>query len=455
MTATMPSRDAADTSIPLKIQGRALVAAGFGQNVILTTVTTFILLYLLQYVHMSTAGIAVVTTIITVAKFLDAIADPLMGSLIDMTRTRWGKLRPFVLFSAVPVAVLTGLLFTVPNIPESGQLVFFGIVYLLWGFSYTVCDVPFWALIGSAFPDTEMRTRVISNVRAFGAISLGLATLGLPYLAAAFSFGPTDAAGWTRAVFLIAVVGMGLYLLAFFLTRERVTEAKTRLTIRQLFGTLLRNTPLLIVLIGSIIGFGRQIVQAGGAVFAVIAYGDPLYFTYIGAAIIAGVVIAAFLTPLLLRRFSAKSLMIVSSFVGAALYLALWFVGFASLVGMIVFIFLTGLTLGIFLVVQTTLIADAVDDVERRTGVRNDGISFATLTFSSKIMGALAVLVFGAFVVLAGYQDGVKITPELQNTVFFSITVIPAISCVLSAIPFFFYRLKSQKSTENEFNELA
>jgi sugar (glycoside-pentoside-hexuronide) transporter len=457
MRATTPSSvEPATTGIPPKVQGRALVAAGFGQNVILTTVTTFILLYLLQYVHMSTAGIAVVTTIITVAKFLDAIADPLMGSIIDMTRTRWGKLRPFVLFSAVPVALLTGLLFTVPHIPESGQLVFFGIVYLLWGFSYTVCDVPFWALIGSAFVDPAMRTRVISNVRAFGAISLGLATLGLPYLAAAFSFGPTDAAGWSRAVFLIAVIGMGLYLLAFFFTRERMTEAKTRLSVRQLFGTLFRNTPLLLVLIGSIIGFGRQIVQAGGAVFAAIAYGkNPIYFTYIGAAIIAGVVIAAFFTPLVLRRTSARTLMIVSSFAGAALYLALWIVGYASLIGMVVFIFLTGLTLGIFLVVQTTLIADAVDDVERRTGVRNDGISFATLTFSSKIMGALAVLVSGAFVVLAGYHSGVQVTDAMKQTVFFSITIIPAISCVLSAIPFFFYRLKSQRSTENAFDELA
>jgi sugar (glycoside-pentoside-hexuronide) transporter len=455
MTATTPAA-AADTSIPLKVQGRALVAAGFGQNVILTTVTTFILLYLLQYVHMSTAGIAVVTTTITVAKFLDAIADPLMGSLIDMTHTRWGKLRPFVLFSAVPVALFTGLLFTVPNVSESGQLVFFGVVYLLWGFSYTVCDVPFWALIGSAFPDPAMRTRVISNVRAFGAISLGLATLGLPYLAAAFSFGPTDAAGWSRAVFLIAVVGMGLYLLAFFFTRERMTEAKTRLTVRQLFGTLLRNTPLLLVLIGSIIGFGRNIVQAGGAVFAVIAYGkNPIYFTYIGAAIIAGVVIAAFLAPLLLRRATAKRIMIISSFVGAALYLALWIVGYASLIGMIVFIFLTGLTLGIFLVVQTTLIADAVDDVERRTGVRNDGISFATLTFSAKIMGALAVLVSGAFVVLAGYHADVHITPDMKQTVFFSITIVPAISCVLSAIPFFFYRLGNRTSTENAFTEIS
>jgi len=455
MTATTPSV-AADTSIPLKTQGRALVAAGFGQNVILTTVTTFILVYLLNYVHMTTAGIAVVTTIITIAKIVDAIGDPVMGSLIDMTRTRWGKLRPFVLISAIPVAILTGLLFTLPHIAESGQLVFFGIVYVLWSVAYTVCDVPFWALIGSAFPDPTMRTRVISNVRAFGAISLGLATLGLPYLAAALSFGPTNAGGWSRAVFLVAVVGMGLYLLAFFFTRERMTAAKTRLSVPQLFGTLFRNTPLLLVLIGSIIGFGRNIVQAGGAVFAAIAYGkNPIYFTYIGAAIIAGVVLAAFLTPLVLRRFTAKRIMIISSFAGAALYLALWIVGYASLLGMVIFIFLTGLTLGIFLVVQTTLIADAVDDVERRTGVRNDGISFATLTFSAKIMGALAVLVAGAFVVLAGYHSGVHITSGMKQTVFFSITIIPAISCVLSAIPFFFYRLRSQKSTEDAFVEVS
>jgi len=257
-------------------------------------------------------------------------------------------------------------------------------------------------------------------------------------------------------VFLVAVVGMGLYLLAFFFTRERLTEAKTRLSVGQLFGTLFRNTPLLLVLIGSIIGFGRNIVQAGGAVFAGLAYGkDPIYFTYIGAAIIGGVVIAAFLTPLVLRRFTAKRIMIISSFAGAVLYLALWVVGYASLIGMVVFIFLTGLTLGIFLVVQTTLIADAVDDVERRTGVRNDGISFATLTFSAKIMGALAVLVAGAFVVLAGYHSGVHITSAMKQTVFFSITIIPAISCVLSAIPFFFYRLGSKPGDEKAFVELS
>jgi sugar (glycoside-pentoside-hexuronide) transporter len=447
LTPESAPQSSPDTSVPLKTQARAIVTAGFGQNVILTTVTTFILVYLLKYAHLSTAGIAVVTAIITVAKVLDAVSDPVMGSIIDMTHTRWGKLRPYIIFSALPVALLTGLLFTVPDVSEPTQLVYFGIVYVLWGFAYTVCDVPFWALIGSAFPDPAVRNRVVSNVRAFGAISLGLATLGMPYLAQALSFAPqANAAGWSRAVFLVAIVGMGLYTLAFFFGRERATTARTRLTFRQLFGNLFQNRPLLLVLLGSVLGFGRNIVQAGGAVFAVIAYGNPLDFTLIGAAIILGLVISAFLTPLLLKRMAPRTLLIWSSLVGAAFYVGLYFAGFQSLVVIMIFIFLTGLTLGIFLVVQTTMIADAVDDAELRTGIRNDGISFATLTFVSKIMAALSVLVFGLFVVLAGYQDGVTVTPQMQQIVFVSITLVPAASCILSAIPFWFYRLGGREA---------
>jgi GPH family glycoside/pentoside/hexuronide:cation symporter len=126
----------------------------------------------------------------------------------------------------------------------------------------------------------------------------------------------------------------------------------------------------------------------------------------------------------------------------------MYLVGFENFVAIMVFIFLTGLTLGVFLVVQTTMIADAVDDVEARTGVRNDGISFATLTFVSKIMSALALLVFGIFIVLSGYEAGVVVTPEMQNTVFVAITIVPAISCLLSAIPFWFYRLGGPRAPQ-------
>ena len=431
------------TEVPTRKQSVSMVTAGFGQNFVLTTVSTFLLVYLLQYAGISTAGMVVVTLIITVAKIVDAILDPVMGSIIDMTRTRWGKLRPYILFSALPVALLSGLLFTVPDTTEPLKLLYFGIAYVLWGLAYTVCDVPFWGLIGSAFTDPTARTRVIGQVRAFGAIALGLATLGMPWLARLLSFAPeTTSQGWSLAVFTTSILGMGVFLLAFFNTRERQTTAKaTGLSFRELFATLVRNTPLLMVLLGSILGFGRFIVQAGGAVFVVIAYGNEGSFTLIGAAIIVGMVVSSFATPLLLRYIRARTLIVGSSFAAAALYLGMYFAGFENIAVILVFIFLTGLTLGIFLVVQATMIADSVDDVEKRLGVRNDGISFATLTFVSKIMNALAVLVFGIFIVITGYENGVTITPQMQNTIFISITLVPAVSCVLSAIPFLFYRL--------------
>lgn len=247
---------------------------------------------------------------------------------------------------------------------------------------------------------------------------------------------------------------MSLFILPFFFTRERASTARQpRTSFLSLFRGVAQNTPLLMVVLGSFLGFGRNLVQAGGAVFAVIAYGDPFIFTFIGAAIIGGLVISAFFTPLLLRRWSARTLIIGSSVAGSVLYLALYLVGYQSLVGMIVFIFLTGLTLGIFLVLQATMIADAVDDAENRTGVRNDGVSFATLTFVSKIMSAVAVLVFGLFIVIAGYEDGVKVTDSMTNTVFISITIIPAISCLLSAVPFLFYRLGRRMPTTNEVRD--
>jgi sugar (glycoside-pentoside-hexuronide) transporter len=437
--ATMPRVGRRDPS--RRAQSVAIVTAAFGQNLVYATVTTFLLLYLVQYAKISTAGIAVVTVVLTVARIIDAVADPVVGSLIDMTRTRWGKLRPFILFSAAPVAIFSALLFAVPDVDEPAQLWYFTICYLIWGLVYAACDVPLWGLIGSAFPEKNLRARVIGNVRAFGAIALGLATLGMPYLAKALSFGAeTTGTGWSLAVATIVVLGMGLYLLAFFVPREKAITTDP-LSFRQLFAALFANRPLLSVLAGSVLGAGRYVVQSGGAVFVVIAYDDETVFTIVGAGIILGMVIASFTTPLLMRRIPGRTLILFTCFAGAVVYVAMYFVGFQNLLVLTAFIFVTGLLLGIFLVSQTTMIADAVDRAEENTGVRNDGISFATLTFVTKVMSALSVLLFGIFVVLAKYEEGVVVTPEMQHTVWLAITLVPAASCLLSAIPFWRYRL--------------
>ena len=295
------------------------------------------------------------------------------------------------------------------------------------------------------FVDPE-RTKVISYVRAFGAIALGLATLGGPWIAKWLSFSSeTTSAGWSRAAILISVVGMSMFLLAFFNTRERHLPPKDGVSLKTLFSTFFHNKALYLVLLGSILGFGRNIVQAGGAVFALIAYDNEGYFTLIGGAIILGMVAASFLSPLLLKKIPAKKLMIISTLAASAVYTAMYFVGFASLYAMMGMIFLTGITLRVFSVVQTTMIADAVDSAERQTGVRNDGLSFSSLTFVSKLMGSLAVLVFGMVLALTGYESGIVVTPKMQNSVFLSITLIPALSCLVSIVPFLLYKLPNEE----------
>jgi GPH family glycoside/pentoside/hexuronide:cation symporter len=432
-----------------RLQRTSIVIAGFGQNMTLTFVTTFILLYLSEYAKISSAGLAVVAVILAAAKVFDAINDPIMGVFVDKTRSRWGKLRPYILFSAVPVAFFSAILFCLPSGSETMKLVFFAVALLFWDAAYTACDVPFWGLIGAAF-DGDDRTRVISHVRAFGAIALGLATLGGPWIAKFLSFSAeTTAAGWSRAAILISVVGMAMFLLAFFNTRERHQPPAEGVSLKTLFTTFFKNKPLYLVLLGSILGFGRNIIQAGGAVFALIAYDNEGYFTLIGAAIIIGMVVASFLSPLLLKKIPAKRLMIFSTIFASVVYAAMYFVGFANLYLMMGMIFLTGVTLGVFSVVQTTMIADAVDSVERATGVRNDGLSFSSLTFVSKLMGSLAVLVFGLMLAFTGYESGIVVTPQMQNTVFLSITLIPAISCIVSIIPFLLYKLPEEHKTEN------
>lgn len=424
----------------------SIIIAGFGQNMVLTFVTTFILLYLTQYIKISKQGLIAVTTILAAAKVFDAVNDPIMGVFVDKTRSRWGKLRPYILFSALPVAFFSAILFCIPAYSEAGKLVFFAVMLVLWDLAYTACDVPLWGLIGSAFVDEE-RARVISYVRAFGAIALGLATLGGPWLAKLLSFSAeTTGAGWSRAAIAVCILGMSMFLLAFFNTRERHEPPKEGVSLKALFVTFVKNKPLTLVLLGSILGFGRNIVQAGGAVFAVIAYDNEGYFTLIGAAIILGMVAASFFAPLLLKKIPARPLMISSTLIASAVYAAMYFAGFQNLYVMMGMIFLTGITLGIFSVVQTTMIADAVDSAERRTGVRNDGISFSSLTFVSKLMGSLAVLVFGMMLAYAGYESGAAVTPQMQDVVFRSITLIPAASCLISVVPFFFYKIPAEET---------
>ncbi|MCX8124210.1 MAG: glycoside-pentoside-hexuronide (GPH):cation symporter [Spirochaetes bacterium] len=419
--------------------------AGFGQNMVITFTVTFMLVYLYEAVGFSTQGIATLTAIITGAKIWDAINDFIMGMIVDHTRTRWGKLRPYILFTAFPIALLTIMLFAIPKTVETYKLIYFGIVYVLWGMIYTIADVPYWGLAGSITVTIHDRVSLIALARTLQAIALAVTTIASPLLAYWLSFSDkTTASGWTRTAILVSIIGMSLFTLAFFNTQEKVPH-KQKQTFRQMLQAIVTNKPFLLVLLASALNFGRNIVQVGGAVVAVIVFGSEKIFTLLGGALIAAIIISNIITPYVLQYMSKKTLMIASSIIAAFVYAAMYFVGHNNLWIFVSMLFVSGFFTGFFIVVQTAMIADCVDYYEFKTGQRTEGVSFAGLTFISKLMGALATLAFGLVMVAIGYSSGVTITPEIQNGAFFSITIVPAISCIIGTIPFIFYPLTDQK----------
>lgn len=112
-------------------------------------------------------------------------------------------------------------------------------------------------------------------------------------------------------------------------------------------------------------------------------------------------------------------------------------------------IFLTGFSLGIFMVLQTAMIADSVDYVQVKTGERNEGVCFSSLTFSGKLMNALSTLAFMLVMLAVKYEEGAAVTQTMKQGAYFAITIVPAISCLLGVIPFFFYPLTEAQVIEN------
>jgi len=378
------------------------------------------------------------TAILTEAKVYDAVVDLAIGITVDRTRTRWGRHRSYILGTALPVALLTVMLFSVPELSETQQLIWLGVGFLAFATAYTFGVIPYWAMTAAVQPDASSRTSLISWARTGCALALAMITLAGAPLARALSFGPaTTAAGYSRTAALVGLVGMALFTLAFFTTKERVSPIGDPRPIGENLRSIGRNRSLFLLLASGTLGFGRFAFQVGGALLALVVFGDETLFTVLGAALLVAMILATMLTPLLLRRTTRLPFMVFSSLVAAVVYVVMWLVGYSSLPMVAGMVFLTGLLLGVFIVTQTTMIGHVADDGELRTGERDEGACFAALTFVSAVGGALATFVFGLVVAGVGYSKGVTVTIAMRDGVW----AVPAASVLVSLVPLVWYRV--------------
>ncbi|MDR2634423.1 MAG: glycoside-pentoside-hexuronide (GPH):cation symporter [Clostridiales bacterium] len=422
--------------------------AGFGQNLIINFVNSYILFF---YTDIFLIGAAPAGILMIVARIWDALNDPIMGTIVDKTRSRWGKMRPYLLFIPIPLALSTIALFIVPHgFSNVGKIVYAYITYIIWGMIYTVCDVPFWGLPSALTPNPKERLSFISFSRLFHAVGGASVMLILPLITGLVG----DQSGYTLAAVLIGIVGADLFYLAFFGTSERNKNLGKAPTLKECVKYLKINKPLQCVVGANILGFMRSMpVVAGMYVATYLVKERPFNINgaTLNTVIVASWAVAGYIgmifTPKICAKINYRQIYYISAVVGAAFSVALFFVG-SNMYFIMTALLFCGLCYGVSSNVNYSMIADSVEYVEWKTGKRAEGVTASFQTLMNKTMSAFQTGLVALILLIINFKQPVEINGEtiqqiqsqtVLNGLFFSITILPAIGWILSALPMKFY----------------
>ena len=431
----------------------SFACAGFGRSMIYTLMSTFLLIF---YTDAAKLDPVHAGTVILAARIFDAANDPIMGIIVDKTKSKFGKLRPYLLFSPPLILIATAALFYVPNCGYGGRLAYATVSYLVWGICFTIQDVPFWGMSAVVSPLESERTKFISTARIFCTVGGILPTVLVPVLRS----GMGNTKGFFISGPIFAVLGSCLSLLAFFGTKERVEQPKEKVTAGEIVSAFVRNKPLLLLILASVLGSTMLMAQTSGSYIATYLIKDSgavpkdIVQTAMTVAIGVGMLAAMLLMPVLRKHFSLKAIYIGSAVFGAAVHGILYLVGYGNFYLLLALLVVIGLPLGIFNVITYAMVADSVDYLEFKTGRRSEGVCFASQTFISKLTAGISTYITGFVLKYVGFVQPVNDVPVLDqpekvfNGMFVMITIIPMIGLALAAVPMIFNDYTGKKKQE-------
>jgi sugar (glycoside-pentoside-hexuronide) transporter len=412
-------------------------------NFMVAGISNYLLFYYTDVLGLA-AGAA--GLLMLIGRIWDACNDPIMGIWVDRTETRWGKFRPFLLFGAVPVAVLTGLAFSTPDLGPTGKLIWAYVTFILWSMAFTAVAVPYNAMLVNLTDDFQERTS-LSAVKTMFAVagSLLVVVLAKPM---AESLGSDLQTGYALTFWIFGGGALLLLLICFASTQER-TVPRAALAAKafgwEQFRTITQNRPLILLVVFFIL------FQIAFSLFRTV---ELYYFTYVlgrgehypstmlGAHLCAGIGMA--LMPWLVRQLDKKLAALAGCALGSLFLLVIYMVP-ESLGWTIVAICLSYLFLAIPFALFFGIVPDTVEYGQWKTGIRAAGLVFSTLTFAQKCSMAIAVAVGSWVLEAVGYAAGQIQTEFAVRGIAWLRTLLPMALFLLGMLPFLFYDLDRRR----------
>ncbi len=398
--------------------------------------------------------------IIFAAKLISCVFDPLIGAMIDKSSLKGGKMRPWVLRSALPLAVLTTLIFIYIPFDKFGSKVFLylyiTVTTVLWNMAMSFADIPSQGMLSLLSPDADERNIAASFSNFVTVVMMLLGMIKGNYDDKEYYF-------ITALVFF--VLGTSLIIFMYKKNTEAVESSKSAKTvsIKEMLSEIKSNKMIFIVFLINMLGFARSMglivcVQANGALIGKINLFGMVMDTTADATWLPGVV------PLINKKLGEKKTYIgfsVAAFIfNTAITVFYWLLpqssalryGNAALYMIMFFQFVIGFLTAANTYIPLVMTADIVEYRLYNTGERKEGVNYAILSLSIKLSNAMCVAAGLLIVAASGYTQVVyetgSIPAKMQNIIMFSYIGFVGVSALISAVPMLFYKIDAETKSK-------
>lgn len=410
-----------------------------------------------------------ISTVFLVAGFIGAICELVIGYLVDNTRTKFGKVKPWVGFGVVPLALISMLVFVAPNTnSQTVAIIWMFVIYSLYTAFSCAVESPANCFGSLCSPNPAERSSAISiasflrSVGQSGGMVVVL-VVGLIMKAVMGEQQYKNAEGQGLDLVIstaVCALGLVLFVMIFFANnKENVPFTQEKVSLKDAVKVVFTNKNLLMVSLTKLAGFGRGVYGTVSLYIAIYLLGSKDLKLALLLPMGIGTAVGTLLVNLVLKKFNTKQTFILFCVYGASalgiLFLVSRGIGFNDglIIPFLILNFFCGLQHGNTNVTPNIMIADCVDEIEYKTGKRQDGLAYAGYGLFSKIASALTkglgpwllytwsgyMVSTDANVAYAAQTDGTL------NKMLMIYTIIPAVFVILQGVPILFYDMVGEK----------
>ena len=398
-----------------------------GRDALYSLVSMYLLVHLTDVVRFSDGGLAAIGVLLTCFGVFDAIIDPFVGAIVDNTKTRWGKFKPWILIGMIGTGILTVLMFHNFKMSETEHIVFLAVTYLLFSIFFSLNDIAYWSLMPAISKDQTVRegvgafARICANVGMFAMV---LIYLNVPSM---FSFlGDNNRDIYFGFAIIVAFIMWIFQSITLFGVKEdrSYIEKAEHTSLKDLWHALIGNDQLMVTAVSMVLFMIGYCTTTGfGTYYFKYAYGDEGMYMVFAAVLAVAQLTALSVFPLFRKKFTRKQLY-TGSMIAVAVSYVIFFLSFEWLP----LIVIAGL--GLFFaqafiqLLMLLFLADAVEYGEWKLGKRNEAASFAVQPFINQFGGAISKGVVSGTLIVSGINaiiNEIADHPEMESALMESI----------------------------------